>query len=145
MGQWSYPWNRPAAGNQRGSFQPSLAYNTNAAVASATLPAANLTGGAVEVDLALTGTLTGAATATTDTAANIIAAIPVRQVYPGFTYKLRILNQSGGAFTWTVAGGTGVTVTGTATIAQNTHRDFLVKIGSNMTTVTLQNVGSGNT
>jgi hypothetical protein len=144
LGQ-NFPWNSPKPQGQRGLFQPSLAYNTNAATANATLPAANLTGGAVEVDLALTGTLAGAATATTDTAANIIAAMPRAQSYTGFTYKLRIINASSANFAWTLSGGSGVTITGTATIAQNTWRDYIVTLtlGSSPA-VTMRECGSGS-
>ena len=140
MPQNLFPWNNP--NGLRESAQPNAAYNTNTATSATTLTAAQLTGGAKDVVLAMTGTLAAGATGTTDTAANIIAAVPQAQRYTGFTYKLRVVNESSGAFTWTVAGGTGVTVTGTATVAQNTWREFIVKIAS-ATTVTLQNVGTG--
>ena len=129
-----FPWTRKAAA------QPNVAYNVDSTVGAHVLAAAKLTGAAVDVTLALTGALAGAANATTDTAANIIAAIPL--AYVGQTYLLTIINESSGAFAWTVVAGTGVTVTGTATIAQNTWRQFMVTVAS-ATTVTLQNVGTG--
>lgn len=135
MPQKHFPWNSPLNG---------VAYKTSAATGNTTLAAASLTGGQNEVDLALTGALAAAATATTDTAANITAAIPSLLLKIGYSYKLRIINESSGAFAWTVTGGTGVTVNGTATIAQNTWRDFVATVTAVGTpAVTLQAVGTG--
>lgn len=137
MPQKVFPWNSPLNG---------VAYNTDTATGNTTLAAAKVTGGQYEVDLAMTGALAAGATATTDTAANIVAAIPSKLIKPGYSYKLRVINESSGAFAWTIAGGTGVTVNGTATVAQNTWRDFVLTVtgvGSSAA-VTLQNVGSGN-
>lgn len=78
----------------------------------------------------LKGTPTGAATYTTDTAANLCAAFP--QV--GSTgnqpaaYDLYIKNTSAGANTITMAGGAGVTLVGTGTTAQNFVRHFKVAL-----------------
>jgi hypothetical protein len=141
MPQNIWPWNSPIG--LREASQTSYNYSTNTATSATTLLAASLTGAADEVVLNMTGTLGAGAVATTDTAANIIAAIPQAQRYPGATYKLRIINSSSGAFAWTVAGGSGVTVTGTATVAQNTWREFMVTLGSTLTTVTLQSIGTG--
>lgn len=140
MPQNLFPWNNPNGLREAG--QTNFAYNTDTATGNTTVLAADLTGGAVAVTLALTGTLTGAATATTDTAANIIAAIPQAQRYVGYTYSLTIINESSASDTWTVAGGTGVTINGTKTIAENTWREFLVTIAST-TTVTMQSIGTG--
>lgn len=118
------------------------AYHADSTVGAHVLTAANLTGSSNDVSLALTGTLAAGANATTDTAANIVAAMASPAV--GASYKLRVINESSGAFTWTVVGGTGVTVTGTATIAQNTWREFVVTVTAIGTpAVTLQNVGTG--
>lgn len=76
-----------------------------------TLTAAQLLGGLVN------GTPTGAAAYTTDTAANIDAAIP--GVQTGDSFEVVIVNTSGGANTITVTAGAGVTVRGNAAIAQN--------------------------
>lgn len=138
MPQKLFPWMNPKA--LREASQPNNSYGILTNTSSTTAPAAKLVGGDAEVVLALTGTLTAGATLTTDTAANILAALP--NYYIGQTYTLRIINESGGAFSWTVAGGTGVTVTGTATIAQNTWREFQVTVTSN-TAVALQSVGTG--
>lgn len=141
MPQNLWPWNNPSG--LRESSQTNDVYGTNPATSATTLAASSLTGAADQVFLNMTGTLAAGAVATTDTAANIIAAIPQAQRYAGGTYKLRIINSSSGAFAWTIAGGSGVTVTGTATIAQNTWREFLVTVGASVATVTLQSVGTG--
>ena len=56
------------------------------------------------------------------------------------TYLLRIYNS--GDNTITLTGGTGVTITGTATIATAKFRDYIVTFDS-ATTLTMQNVGNG--
>lgn len=113
-------------------------------VAVATNTPATLTGaqmaGADVVVVRMTATLAGAGTLNTDTAANIYAAIPNPII--GGSYILRIINTSSGNFAWTLTGGTGVTITGTATIAQNTTRDFVVTITS-ATAVAIQTIGVG--
>lgn len=142
MPQNLFPWNNPKG--LREQAQTSFAYNTNTATSATTLTAAQMSGGADKVVLDLTGTLTAAANATTDTATNIIAAIPQGQRYVGATYILRIINDSSGAYAWTVVAGSGVTLTGTATIAQHTWREFLVTL-TNISTpaVSLQGIGTG--
>lgn len=123
-----------------------FAYNTNSATASVTLTAANIIGGTSEVDLALTGAITGAATATLPAAALVSAANPV--LIAKQSWKLRILNPTAGE-TWTIAAGAGWTVSGTMTIAGGTWRDFIVTFPS-VTTATsvasaaLQDVGGGS-
>lgn len=82
------------------------------------------------------GSQTGAFTDTTDTAANIISAFGGNTG----TVRVRIINNT--ADTQTIAGGSGVTISGTATLATNTFRDFLLTMTS--TTVTLTNIGSGS-
>ena len=84
---------------------------------------------------------TGGATPTftTPTAAQIIASQPNWNV--GQSQFVRVLNTNSG--TLTLAGGTGVTISGTATVATNTSRDFLVTYTSSTAqTITIQNVGS---
>lgn len=108
---------------------------TTAALQAATIPAANLAG-ASDVIFDNTGTTPG--TLTTDTAANIIAAVPGWQI--GQTYILEIRNDSGSANTATIAGGTGVTMTGTLTIAQNTTRRFAVTY-TGAAAVSMQSIG----
>mgnify|MGYP000862317956 CR=1 FL=1 len=84
-------------------------------------------------------------TDTTDTAANIVADLGVSYSILnnsiGSAIRFRYINQTGQ--TITLQGGSGVTVTGTATIANNTYRDFTLNINSS-TAVTILNCGSGN-
>lgn len=72
------------------------------------------------------------------TAANLVAAIPNAQV--GFSYVLQIRNSSGSANTATITTNTGITLTGTMTIAQSVTRTFIVTLTS-LTAVTVQSVG----
>ena len=116
------------------SSLPAVQYST-AALQAAVMPAANLAG-ADEVDFENTGTTPG--NLQFDTAANIIAAIPNAQV--GQAYRLRIRNSSGSANTATITTNTGVTLTGTMTIAQNVTRDFVVTLTS-LTAITVNSMG----
>ena len=118
---------------------------TTTAQASGVLAASALTG-ATEVYVVQSG----ATALTTDTAANIIAAIvgaiqvaaagaqPTNASVQGLTYILNIWNTNGGTLTLTA--GTGVTITGTATLATTVERQYLVSVTS-PTTVTLTNLG----
>lgn len=65
----------------------------------------------------------GPRTDTTATAALIVAAIPGAAVGQSFEFVVR--NTAGAAETITVAGGTDVTISGTATITQNNTKLFL--------------------
>lgn len=65
----------------------------------------------------------GAVTTTTPTAALIVAAL--KNARPGANFVARIRNTADVAEMITVAGGTGVTISGTATIAQNNSKEFL--------------------
>lgn len=109
-----------------------------AGITAGTIPAGTITGGD-NVTLITAATTPG--TQTTRTAAQMYADDPT--AYPGRNYRLRISNS--GATTFTLAGGTGVTVTGTATVATNTFRDFAVVYGGTPTapTVTITNIGLG--
>jgi hypothetical protein len=82
----------------------------------------------------------GATAFTTRTATLLIAGIPSAQL--GGSYVLRVYNTNGGTLTLTA--GSGVTITGTATIATAKFRDYLVSI-TNLGTpaITMQNIGSG--
>lgn len=57
------------------------------------------------------------------------------------SYVLRIINGQGTGVL-TVTAGSGVTLTGTATIATNSYRDFIVTYTS-ATALTMQNIGGG--
>ena len=103
-----------------------------------TIPAAIITGGN-NVFCVQSNATPG--TQTTRTAAQLYADDPTS--YPGQSYRLRMINT--GAGTITIAGGTGVTVNGTATVATNVFRDYIVAItGTPAAPVyTLTSVGSG--
>lgn len=94
---------------------------TNTATNTATISAQNMVG-------VLTGTPTAGATYTTDTATNLCALFPfvANQNVNNFGWDWTIKNTSAGANTITVAGGTGVTLIGTGTAAQNNLRHFKV-------------------
>lgn len=132
-GQWT------AAGIDDSPVQQ--AYNTNATTGAIALSAANVTGATVEVVLALTGAQSGGVAATTPTGPAWIAAIQNAQA--GDTYVLRVLNVGTTQTITFTANATGVTVTGTATIANNTWREFLITVAT-ATTITAQNIGGGN-
>ena len=75
---------------------------------------------------------TGAYTDTTDTASNIIAAIP--DCSPGDTFRFRHINTV--AYAMTLAAGTGVTL-GTVpptTVQASLHKDYLVTVTNNTPT-----------
>lgn len=120
-------------GSATGSLPPAQ-YKT-AALQAAAIVAANMAGSAVCV-FDNTGTTPGSLP--TDTAANIIAAVPGWQI--GQSYLLKIRNSSGSANTATITAGTGVTLTGTMTIAQYVQREFIVTY-TGAGAVTLQSVG----
>jgi len=85
----------------------------------------------------------GARTDTTATAAQIVAAVPNPAV--GTAFRIIIRNTADAAETITIAGGTGVTISGTATIAQNNTKDFLCVL-TNVTAaaeaVTIYSIGT---
>lgn len=107
-------------------------------VTAGTLSAGDITGGP---DVTLISSNATPGTQTTRTAGQMYADDPL--AYPGFGYKLRICNS--GAGTLTLAAGSGVTLTGTMTVATATFRDFAVVYGgtSGAPTVTITNVGLG--
>lgn len=118
---------------------PTISTATNVAAFTATAAQVSPTLGGQNSTLLLTGTLTAGTTLTTPTAAAIFAALPA--VATGQQYLLKFSNESSGAFAWTIAGGTGVTVTGSATVAQGTSRVYLVTVVS-ASSVTLVDAGN---
>jgi hypothetical protein len=122
-----------AAAINRATRVPPTKFST-AALENTTLAAGNITG-ALAVTFINTGTTP--ATLTTRTAAQMFAD---HEAAVGDTYLLFIRNGSGSANTLTVGAGTGVTLTGTMTIAQNVTRMFHVTFVSG-TAVTIQNMG----
>ena len=116
-----------------------LQYNVDTSTTNANANVSKVSG-AREVVLNMTGTLAANATLTMPTAAALAAAVPYVQA--GQSYKLRIINSSSGAYKWTVTTNTGLTLTGTMDITQNTWREFLVTFTS-LTAVTIQAIGTG--
>lgn len=113
---------------------------TTAALQSATIPAANVSGaGSVYFD----NTGTTPANLQFPAAADLIATLPVGLQVVGFAYELNIRNDSGSANTATITTNTGITLTGTMTIAQNTTRTFVVTVTGvgAAAAVTVQSVG----
>lgn len=106
------------------------------ATSGATVAAAGDMTGAYFVCLGVSAV--GAANLTTRTAVQLFADIPNCKV--GDSYMLLITNTSGG--TTTLVAGTGVTLTGTMTMATNTVRLYNVKFVS-ATAVTIQSVAIG--
>ena len=92
-----------------------------APTATATLSTAN------SYNVIIRGVPTAAATYTTATAAAIVAAIG-GDCAIGTTFMVVVINASAGANTITIAGGTGVTVSGVATIVQNASKEFLGRV-----------------
>lgn len=111
--------------------------NLQTATDTATLTSAQMLGN----PCVLTGTPTGAAAYTTPTAAILLLAMQ-GAVIGSSSYILIIRNTSGGANTITLTAGSNVTITGTATIAQNITRTYLI-IPATATTVTILEVSSG--
>ena len=125
------------AGIGGGTANPSLppAQYVTAALQSATMTAAQVAGSAI---CCFDNTGTTPANLATPTAAAIIAAVPNWQV--GQSYILKIRNSSGSANTATITAGTGVTLTGTMTIAQTVTREFVVTY-TGAAAVTIQSMG----
>ena len=92
-----------------------------APTATATLSTAN------SYNVIIRGVPTAAATYTTATAAAIVAAIG-GDCAIGTTFMVVVINASAGAYTITIAGGTSVTVSGVATVAQNASKVFLGRV-----------------
>lgn len=117
-------------------------YSTDNSNSDFTVDASKVAGAPVLCVLNLTGTLVAGANITLPTVSDLIVAI--NQPFVNQTYLLRILNNSSGAFSWTVLTNTGWNLNGTMTVAQNSFRDFIVQL-TNLTAhhASLQNIGSG--
>lgn len=103
-----------------------------------TLTAAQFLAGVIDIS----GSPGGGVTLTTPTAVQIIGAMPPTIDKIGkFNYPIEILNDGSGQ-TFTLTGGTGVTILGTATVATNTNRAFMVNVNVNAGTVTVMNLGT---
>lgn len=128
-----------------GSSVPQQAYNAVATAPTANalaLTGANITGGSDEVWLNLTAALSAGAAADLPTVAQLVAAMTAAGLVPviGSTFILNLMNSSSGAYAWTITAGTGWTLNGTMTAAQNTYRKCLVTLTS-LTAATLQSLG----
>ncbi len=106
-----------------------------ATAGNATITAAQLAGTAI-----LRTGAPGAFTDTTDTAANYAGLIAQPQI--GVGTVLRIANET--AYTETLAGGAGVTISGAATVSPNSWRDYIVQLTATATPALLMtSIGSG--
>lgn len=117
---------------------PASGYST-AALQSAQMTAAQVSGSGFQV---FENTGTTPANLQFPTAAQLLTALPFAQV--GTSWMLLIRNSSGSANTATITTATGITLTGTMTIAQNASRLFNVKftaIGASPA-VTVQSLGT---
>lgn len=102
---------------------------SSASNTSSFTPATAAVAGGGNMTLRLTGAISGATTVTLPDATTIVAGIP--NVVNGYTYLLRFVNVGGtGSGVWTIAAGTGDTITGNATVAVGGSRRFLVTITS---------------
>lgn len=108
-------------------------------VTTGTLAAGNASGAAFT---ALTSTNGTPGSQAMRTPALVLTDTPGLAV--GMSYVLFITNTGAGVFTLATDSGSGFTMTGTMTIAQNTTRTFIVTINSS-TTGTVQNIGVGTT
>lgn len=105
-----------------------------------TLTAAQIARGVIALD----GSPASAVTITTDTAENIVTALGNTIPAGGTFYKpVRFLNSL--AQQITIDGGTGVTISGTNTIAAADWRDYLLQVTNEggVQTANLINMGSG--
>lgn len=110
--------------------QPMGPYGTIPASTITALPATTSALTARQVVGMTKSTATAAATLTTPTATVLCTLFPfVGASNAGsFNWWWIVRNDSAGANTVTIAGGSGVTISGTATIAQNAAKMFLVNI-----------------
>ena len=103
-----------------------------------TIPAGVIGGGSIVVVLQTNATPGNQATRT---ALQLFGDDPTAAI--GDSYLLRISNS--GAGTLTLTAGSGVTLTGTMTVATTTFRDFVVTYGGTVAapTVAITNIGTG--
>lgn len=121
-----------------GPFVSKRAAATISTAGAGTYSAANIAGGIILRDPA------GASrTDTTGTAADILAQFLGAKA--GSSFFLLVRNTADAAETITVAGGAGVTISGTATIAQNNSKLFcglFTNVGSGTEALTLYSIGT---
>lgn len=105
---------------------PQQAYNAVSTVnASITLTGAQITGGAVETTVDMTGTQAGGVALTLPTVAQLVTAMTVAGLNPqaGMSYELDIIARDSHAYTVTTA--SGWTLTGTMTVNAQMRRFYL--------------------
>lgn len=108
---------------------------SNTSGATVTYTAAEIVGGYI-IDAA-----SEACAATTATGTELVAAVP--NCVDGSSFLFILKNDAAGAYTITLGGGTDVTITGTATVAQNNTKVFLVVITSvSSHTATFYSIGT---
>lgn len=132
-------YNVDAAGQTLGNSGSS--FTTDAVVGAHTLVQNSMTGAGTVYILV---TAAGGVNVTTRTAAQIYADLAAQLGFNppiGYSYEVVFVNTGGGQIT--VVGGAGVTVTGTATVANAVTRIYIVTI-SGPSQVVLQNVGAGD-
>jgi hypothetical protein len=116
---------------------PLITVTTNTTDANQTYTTANVLGGLILRQLG------ASRTDTLPTAAALVEAVQGAMVGTAFRFTIR--NTSSGAYTITVAGGTGITTSGTMTIAQNNTKEFLLvftNVGINTEAATLYSIGT---
>lgn len=124
------------AGSWKSTPQRALGVKYTTGTTTTTFTAGQLTGGAFVVYNNTQGTPGSIATRT---ATQMAIDDPYYRL--GGAYRLRIINNQGTG-TLTVTAGTGVTLTGTMTIAINSYRDFAVTYTS-ATALVIQSMGIG--
>lgn len=146
LGTEAIPFDVPTGGSgflnprQLAGFVPQVQYSADGATADFTASVGELAGSGLCV-LDLTGALTADAAVTTPTGADLEAGL-IGGGFVGQSWVLRTINNSSAAHIWTLTGGSGVTIAGTATIAQNTWREWVCMV-TGAGAVTMQNAGSG--
>ena len=136
----------PAAAFDSLAISPTVV-TANSSTSSATLTAANMTGVYGAVILPMSGTLTAAANATLIDVPTLVANYPGAKVTVGQSFLFVLVNESAGAFSWTVLTNTGWTlnpgVGGVSyVVPQNTYTTFVVQFTS-QTTATITPVATG--
>lgn len=107
---------------------------TDATAGAVTYTAAQLLGG-----LILRNPNGGNRSDVTPTASLLVSAMNTRNI--GSSFRFTIRNTAGAAETITVTAGTGVTLSGTMTIAQNNSKDFLAVVTA-IDAVTIYSLGT---
>lgn len=133
-----FPTNTAAIAALSSGGSTSLVFTALNTVGNGTVTAAAIFGKAVNRGGAQTGT---PFTDTTDTAANIIAALPSGQQVVGTAFQWSYVNNTNAVAT--LQGGTGVTVSGVTTLQANSYARYIVTYSA-AATVTIVGIEYGN-